>query len=139
MTATTQAASPTVDQRRAAHAWNTIRNLKSAGELDTEFLTQVKKLPTRILAAGLGQALAFILAKAAKEPALGELHKYLTEWVIRQRRIPGAKQPQSLLVSIVLGDSEFLRLATEETLLYLAWLNRFAEAEAPKGVSTTGD
>ena len=29
------------------------------------------------------------------------------------------------------SDSDFLRRATDETIAYLQWLNRFAEAEGP--------
>ena len=36
---------------------------------------------------------------------------------------------RDLLEQIVNGDSNFLRRATDETLAYLQWLNRFAEAE----------
>ena len=126
----------TVDQRRAAHAWKAITSLatlegtqRKYGEDAKEYAREAKKLPTRILSSGLGQALSFILAKAkAKKPNLSKLHDHLTDWVIRERPIP-AKKPDSLLESILEGDSDFLRRATDEALAYLQWLNRFADAE----------
>ena len=133
------ASKPTLDQRRAAHAWKAIQEVKAISKGQEEYKGEAKKLPMRIMAAGLGQALAFIASKAAdKKPGLQNLLRHLSEWVIEQRPLP-AKAPGSLLQSIVLGDSDFLRRATEETLGYLQWLNRFAEAEGLKGADDGGE
>lgn len=145
---------PTLDQRRAQHAWDAIqRAVAKARSLDREddceayrkdYGREAKKLPMRIHAAGLGHALAFLHAKATRKsetdvPADGaasdddnkkaytQLLADVTDWVIRERRLP-AKDPNSLIHSIVQGDMLFLRRATEETLAYLLWLVRFAEA-----------
>ena len=54
----------TLDQRRAADAWKVAQRASKLPEGEKKvFGTQVKKLPTRIMAAGLGQALAFLEAK----------------------------------------------------------------------------
>lgn len=140
MSTTTQA-KQTLDQRRANHAWNAILSFskkKPSGEREyddkakeypREYAREAHKLPTRIMAAGLGQALAFILAKAKdKKPNLRLLHDHLTDWVIKERPM-AAENRDSLLESIIEGDSDFLRRATDETLAYLLWLNRLAEAE----------
>jgi CRISPR-associated protein Cmr5 len=121
---------PTLDQRRARHAWEAVTRLKQMKPEDAkEYAREAKKLPTRIVAAGLGQALAFILAKAKdKKPNLKQLHDDLTDWVLTQRQM-AATRAGSLLQSIIHGSSDFLRRATDETLAYLLWLNRFAEAE----------
>lgn len=134
----------TLDQRRAAHAWEAIRGLPkdSNGDYSKEakdYAREARKLPARILTAGLGPALAFLLAKAKrekkdkkqetpKEPILERLHKNLTAWVIKERGIQ-AKVEGSLLESVIKGDSDFLMQATDEALAYLQWLVRFAEAE----------
>jgi CRISPR-associated protein Cmr5 len=102
--------------------------VRSYGEDAKEYAREAKKLPARIITAGLGAALAFIVSKADKKPNLQRLHHHLTEWVIRQRPL-SAKVPDSLLLSIVEGDAEFLRRATAEALAYLQWLVRFADAE----------
>lgn len=136
MAQTTNSARPTLEQRRANHAWQKIISQATVkdGHRDyddkaKEYAREAKKLPTRIMAAGLGQALAFILAKAKdKKPNLRRLHEDLTDWIIRQRPT-SAKKPDSLIESIIDGDSDFLRRATDEALAYLVWLNRFAEAE----------
>ena len=134
---TAESSAKTLDQLRAYHAWKAIIN-QAIGEKDgkrqygegaKEYAREAKKLPVRIMASGLGQALAFILAKAKdKKPNLTKLHNDLTDWVIREREIK-AEKSDSLLESILEGDADFLRRATDEVLAYLQWLNRFAEAE----------
>lgn len=138
------ASRPTLDQRRAAHAWKAVMGLAkvegdrriydSAAE---EYEREAHRLPTRIIASGLGQALAFIVAKAKdKKPKLKKLHDDLTSWVVE--RPLALKEPGSLLLSVIKGDSDFLRRATEETLAYLQWLNRFLEAEIGKAKAAEG-
>lgn len=126
---TTNNPGPTLDQRRAGHAWDVVRRAKQKqgrhqGQDPKKFDDQAKKLPSRILAAGLGQALAFLKAKGDVPGLLAEL----TDWI--GARIPTKEgEPKDLLERIVKGDSDFLRRATDEVLAYLVWLNRFAEAE----------
>jgi len=129
MPETTNKPTPTLDQRRASHAWDVVQRAKKKqgyhqGQEPKKFGGQAKKLPTRIMAAGLGQALAFLKAKGYAPGLLAEL----TEWVsVRISLRQG--EPKDLLERIVKGDSDFLRRATDEVLAYLVWLNRFAEAE----------
>ncbi|GIW95029.1 MAG: hypothetical protein KatS3mg110_3070 [Pirellulaceae bacterium] len=121
---------PTLQQRRAAHAWQAVEKLtKEKTEAKNEYAREAKKLPARILASGLGPALAFLHAKGTdKKPHLKALLADLSDWVLKQRPIQG-KDPASLMYSVVHGDSNFLRRATDEVLAYLEWLNRFLEAE----------
>jgi CRISPR-associated protein Cmr5 len=134
---TTTQPKQTLDQRRARHAWDAILSFakdknavpREYDDRAKEYAREAKKLPTRIMAAGLGQAVAFILAKAKKEkPNLLRLHEHVTDWVIMKRPMP-ARNPNSLVESIIEGDTDFLRRATDEALAYLLWLNRFADAE----------
>ena len=124
---------PSLDQERAKHAWEAVIRFRlpngGYGADAKEYATEAKKLPMRIMSAGLGSALAFVSAKAKKKKKhLISLNDDLTDWVIKERKI-AARNPKSLLESIIYGQSDFLRQATEETLAYLQWLNRFAEAE----------
>ncbi len=127
--ATTSKPGPTLDQRRASHAWDVVqRAQKKEGHHEKQdpkkFGGQAKKLPTRIMAAGLGQALAFLKAKNYAPGLLAEM----SDWI--STRIPPKRgEPKDLLERIVRGDSDFLRRATDEVLAYLVWLARFAEAE----------
>lgn len=126
--------SQTLDQRRAAHAWSAVVELKKCSESERkDYAGEAKKLPIRIMTSGLGQALAFLLAKAKdKKQHLRQLHTDLTEWTLGQRGLPGPAR-ESLLHSVIGADSDFLRQATDEVLAYLQWLNRFTEAEGIKG------
>lgn len=134
MSETTPATRPNLDQRRARHAWQAVQSLLSReSTIMDDYAREAKKLPVRIMTSGLGQAIAFIRAKAKSKRGLDRLHDDLTDWVLRQRPIKAA-HPDSLVKSIVDGDSLFLRRVTDETLAYLNWLNRFAEAEGlPRG------
>ena len=127
MTQASNVPQKTLDQRRAAHAWEAVGRFKDRNADGKEYAGEAHKLPMRIMAAGLGQALAFILAKAKeKKKNLKQLHEDLTDWVMRKHPLPGKKD--NLLESIIEGDAAFLRRATDEALAYLQWLNRFAEA-----------
>lgn len=115
---TNSAQTPTLDQRRASHAWDVVQKVKQLPKSQgKEYGGQAKKLPMRIMAAGLGQALAFLLAKAGdpnspKHKAhRSQVHNDLTDWVIKKRPMPAA-DTDNLVQSIVKGDSDFLRRAT---------------------------
>lgn len=131
---------PTLDQRRAHHAWKALtglgrdeggKRIYKAGVKDVA--RQARKLPTRILTAGLGQALAFIKAKGNA----ADLLVALGEWVLHERQNPDSMtnthkhkaNDAELLMAVIERGSDFLRRATDETLAYLLWFNRFAEAE----------
>lgn len=124
----------TLDQRRASAAWSIVMQLKQIPpDKAAEYAGEIRNLPTRILTSGLGHSLAFLRAKArlgTKEEKrhLVQLLDDLADWVLCQRAIPATK-PHSLIESIVEGDADFLRRATDETLAFLPWLKRFAEAE----------
>lgn len=125
----TNTAKPTLDQSRARHAWGAVQKAKDKADPHKDqdpkkFGGQAKKLPTRIMTAGLGHAMAFLKAKNEAPGLIAEI----SDWINKQ--IPPADgQPRDLCERIVNGDSQFLRRATDETLSYLQWLNRFAEAE----------
>ena len=124
---------PTLDQRRAEHAWKAVCGVVDKYARDKgkakKFGGQARKLPTRIIASGLGQALAFLKAKDYAPDLLVELG----DWVLDKRGQAASSKAKpkddELLLAVVRGNSDFLRRATDEVLAYLLWLNRFAEAE----------
>ena len=122
----------TKDQMRAADAWRVISSIKPRGENDREeFKTQVRKMPTRILASGLGPALGFLKAKDICKP----LQDAVSQWITHRP----ADDDRGLLQSIMNEDFQFMRYATEEALAYLKWLSRFAEAELKSTVPVAGE
>ncbi|OWK41124.1 type III-B CRISPR module-associated protein Cmr5 [Fimbriiglobus ruber] len=116
----------TPDQQRARHAWEVISRVKNANDakLKKDFGIHVRKLPMRVLASGLGAALAFLEAKKDAP----ELVSALSSWMenVVPVRPPGQAR---LLLRIIESDADFQRFATTECLAYLQWLVRFAEAE----------
>ncbi len=133
MNATPQA-TPTLDQRRASHAWQAVQGAKHQtgchkGQDSKKFGSNARKLPVRIMASGLGQAMAILKAKGYAPGLLIET----ADWVLDKRAHPDSRtdkpQDDALLQAVIGGDSDFLRAATDEVLAYLQWLVRFAEAE----------
>jgi CRISPR/Cas system CMR-associated protein Cmr5 small subunit len=118
----------TLDQQRAAHAW------RIAEDADKTFGRQAKRLGPRILTAGLGPAIQFLIAKK-EAPKLAEA---LEAWLLREGPTKAASAPRPagavrseaspLIEDIMQGDSDRLRWLTAEALAYLAWLTRFCEA-----------
>lgn len=118
---------PSTEQKRARHAFEAIQNALKLPKEREDYSIHAKKMPVRIISAGLGQALAFILAK----DNANELLQDLSDWVINkpEKYDPSKRPDKSLLIqTIISGDADKLRYCTHETLAYLQWLNRFAEA-----------
>jgi CRISPR-associated protein Cmr5 len=114
----------TLDQQRAKHAWDVVEQVSKKSDSEKkQFGTQAKKLPTRIMAAGLGQALAFLMAKQYAP----DLQKALKEWIALRRQPKGGEDGE-LLVRLINDNADFQRYATAECLAYLQWLVRFADA-----------
>ncbi|MEC9346274.1 MAG: type III-B CRISPR module-associated protein Cmr5 [Pseudomonadota bacterium] len=140
-----QAAAPqrTLDQDRARHAWKTVQDARQLAERQRDdFAGHAKKLPMRIRAAGLGQALAFVAAKSrARRDGDGaaegsrKLLLALDQWLLDERKLAPvmAESASRTLEAIVEGDAALLRRATAEAMAWLGWLNRFAEAEGLRG------
>jgi CRISPR-associated protein Cmr5 len=132
----------TLDQRRARHAMRAVDDVlakfpptsqgtrRTPHEKAKKFGGQARKMPMRIVASGLGQALAFLRAKDYAPDLLIALADWVlgvvrpTEEVKKQLTRPD----EALLKAVILGDSDFFRQATDETVLYLSWVNRFCEA-----------
>lgn len=122
----------TLDQKRASDAWDLVENKvsKLTKDKQKEFGTHAKKLPMRILTAGLGQALAFLEAKGGdgdknKPTPQMVLLDGLADWIHKRRDAQGDGR---LVVRVIRGDADFLRFATAECLAYLQWVVRFADA-----------
>lgn len=136
----------TRDQQRAKHAMQaveavlqkfppTVQGKKSTPhEKAKKFGGQARKMPTRIVASGLGQALAFLKAKDYAPDLLAALGEWVLSVVKPTNEVqieltkPGTKRDEELLKAVILGTSDYLRQATDEALAYLQWLNRFCEA-----------
>lgn len=123
----------TLDQERAKSAWENVSAVKARQneKFEKKYSSLVRKAPMYILTNGLGQTLAFLKAKGKgeknNEHEVNEhevLYQHLSRWVGAQIGI----QNTSLLEWLLTQDSATYRRATTETLAYLNWLKRFAEA-----------
>jgi len=130
----------TLDQERAKCAWDDIQSIANrSDDFKKKYGSLARKVPTLVLINGLGQTLAFLASKAkfkespqkrsADAHANGELFNHLSTWTMSQ--VASNLQNQTLLDWVLTNDSVAYRRATTESLAYLVWLKRFAEAELP--------
>lgn len=120
----TQSNQRTLEQQRAAKAWEFVAD---AGKMKKEAATKYGKLARSAAADiqvnGLGQTLAFW--KAKKEDHHSKLFEHVSAWVTGQLKVNG-----DLLIWITkTATTDEYRRATAETIAFLAWVKRFAEAE----------
>jgi CRISPR-associated protein Cmr5 len=136
----------TLEQKRANKAWDFVNNLnkeieeKLLSEKDKQDQDKKKrkieearkryrslalKTPVLILTNGLGQTLAFFKSKGGEHELL---YGHLTKWLTNENKI---YEPGELVQKVISGDSAKYRQATTETLAFLNWLKRFAEAVLP--------
>jgi CRISPR-associated protein Cmr5 len=140
----------TKEQQRARAAWNAIKEVDTYQHVEVDkikkkYRSLVLKSPVLILSNGMGQAAAFFASKSqpkeGKPPSADNLaHRlllnHLWNWLNEVRICNLAKQDvretHRLPMWITLATSEQYRHATTETLAYLHWLRRFAEAVLPE-------
>lgn len=115
----------TIEQKRAKAAWDNVLTVKGQGH-KKEYLSLVRSASADVLTNGLGQTLAFLKAKGKGEHKA--LLEHLSRWVCPQM---GWAQDDDLLRKLTepAAGSDVYRWAMAETLAYLVWLKRFAEAE----------
>lgn len=133
MNESTKIARPTIDQRRAKHAWDAVeeaRNEFKNTDNWNEYVVLAKKLPIQIMTSGIGQVLAFVLAKDKKSG--NKLIINISDWVLKAKQESTGSVPGKFdLVEKLIGpnaNSDLTRIYTEEIICYLQWLNRFASA-----------
>ena len=162
----------TKEQERAKYAWECVENVfeiaKQIGE--KEEAEQVKKgksaeearekgeakkrafegdygslarsLPALIQTNGLGQTLAYLLAKGKYKDAVKKetphhlLYSHLSQWVMKE--VWQVEDSDDLLVKLTQESSANYRRATSETMALLIWLRRFAEARLVKEEESDG-
>lgn len=129
----------TLEQERASEAWNCINRI-IVKEVKEKYCGIAKNLPVLILTNGLGQTLAFVKSKGIREEkdknkpekvAYTEIYKNLSAWLVDKRKVYNSGQGE-IIEKIIKGDSAKYRQATTETLAFLNWLKRFAEAVLPE-------
>ncbi|MCG5525869.1 type III-B CRISPR module-associated protein Cmr5 [Ectothiorhodospira haloalkaliphila] len=114
-----------LQQRRAAYALTSIRQLVDDAHIDNKALKSVANdLPAQILMNGLGQASALCLSRDTPEHKA--MYGLLSGWLCGA---DGPYQGQTdLLTGITSADMHQYRLAQAEALTLLPWVKRFARA-----------
>lgn len=122
-----------IEHKRANDAWNCINNVnsKESDKFKREYRSIVMKTPTLIITNGLGQTIAFLKSKGKgdKNNPEEKLYQDIEDWL--NKRIEWTTTG-GLIEKIIALPSYKFRYATSETLSYLSWLKRFADAVLPK-------
>ena len=114
----------TTEQYRAKAAWEQVNSI----EVNDEFLSAANGAASMIQASGMGQAVAFWLAKGGKHTKLLD---FLAQWLCKRPDSTTAddtKKGRDLMKYITEIDSTEYRHLTTEAIAYLGWIKRFAKA-----------
>lgn len=118
-------------QLRAQHALAAITLLAAQKpSAYGNYVSYVKALPANIRSLGLGQSLAFALAKCEGdlEKPYGRLYAHVTGWICKRPTYPGAT-PQNFMEKLTSGTQTQYIHAQIEAMAYLEWLKKFAVAQ----------
>jgi CRISPR-associated protein Cmr5 len=134
----------TIEQERAAHAWDAIQADVKNKEIEKAYKPLAAGSPADIQINGLGQTLAFWLAKANSKkpkPQYSALYKHVSGWVAKRLKKEGIEIPNNDLLNWVISTAttEQYRRATAEASAYLLWLKRFAEGHLEGELHERGD
>jgi CRISPR-associated protein Cmr5 len=118
----------TLEQERAASAWQDIETVKSEQQ-QKKYGTLARKLPAMIQMNGLGTVLAFLQAKGKNkvDDAHALIFNHLSAWVLSGLESAGKHKDLMALVRNV--EMDVYRRATTEAIEYSIWLKRYVEAK----------
>lgn len=115
------ASQQTLQQLRAAAAWAHTQAVPQASR--EAYKSLVRGFAAMIQTDGLGAALVFLQAKGKQEHKM--LTQHLSAWTLKRM---GANGQNDLLAWLLTQNSAAYRRAASESIAYLMWLKRFAEA-----------
>lgn len=127
---------PEIDlmRRRAQHALAAVSGLREAGNYDN-YVNYANALPAAVITNGLGQALATQLAAAKGEPKDPHrlLFRHVQQWLCRGADDSPFQGCDDLMQAVTeCAESDYV-WAQAETLAYLEWLKKFANAYLERG------
>lgn len=116
-----------LDRSRAEFAWRCVCDVTNESENHRKkYGSLARKMPTLIQVNGLAQTLAFLKAKGEKNDYQVQMCKHLSEWICNRFKLGTGDLLSDYILKM---DSQRYRLITSESLAFLQWLKRFAEAE----------
>jgi CRISPR-associated protein Cmr5 len=127
----------TVEQDRAKRALACVQKIKPKSKEASDYQSLAKHAPAHIQINGLGQTLAFWRSKRKDKNGNlkpeGLIYEDVSAWVCERMGVNWKHTPNSrdehLLVYLTKCSTADYRRATVETMAFLNWLKRFAEAE----------
>ena len=119
-------------QKLLATAGSNEKEQKKAKKFREEYESCAKSLPANIVMNGLGQACAMLLAQAKGKSADQDAHRllydHLQDWIRGRDNAAVYPNDQDLVKAVINhGQGEYVR-AQFESLAYLNWLKKFAQA-----------
>ncbi len=123
-----------LEQRRAQFAWKCVNDAREATNNFDEYCSLARSASATIQKSGLGQTIAFLLAKATPRSHHEVLAGQISTWLNERMELNLQGNPPNIMDWIVNGElsgfsQEKYRLATAEAIAWLTWLKRFAESE----------
>ena len=122
----------TMQQRRARYSFQQVSKIAGGDKQVAKcFKSYANALPAQVQMNGLGQALAFIRSKQAKnnsaeEKAYRHLYSLVSGWLTKEQKV---YQGNDVLSGIMNNDMHRYRQAQAETQALLVWVKQFARAE----------
>jgi len=121
----------TLDQQRAAYAWDAVKRARSVVTEFDDFKNLAKGAPAMIMGNGLMPALAFYASRG--KPPASALNDVINGWLAIRFMADAAFKPlpksySEVMERLLQAPSSFYMQATDETLALLKWLRQFADA-----------
>jgi CRISPR-associated protein Cmr5 len=123
---------PRLSEHRRAREAHAVVSRWAADSKRQEYRQELQQLPSRILASGLGQTLAFYASK-------GGLHHEIGGEVARFVRTESRDLMAFLHWLMSTDDLASYRRLTREALAYAEWLKRYGAALIPKERKPAGE
>ena len=125
-----------IEHERAKEAWACIEYVNEKIEdqnFKKEYRSIVMKLPTLIITNGLGQTLAFLKSKGKGNDDKPEekIYQDIDGWLSKNNNIKWNTKGE-LIERVTSLPGDRYRQVTAETLAFLSWMKRFADAVLPK-------
>ncbi|NMA55065.1 MAG: type III-B CRISPR module-associated protein Cmr5 [Firmicutes bacterium] len=123
----------TLTQERAEYAYDKINQIRLKPQYSpAKVAMHLRRLPAMVLANGLGQTLAFLLADAGcdKNKPSYLVYDMLAQWLVAKRKLYEG-QPHDLIYHLVSGNRVAYQRAQQEVWALLDWLRKFADAYLP--------
>ncbi len=127
-----------IENGRAKFAYDCVQNVNS--DHLSNYLTNIRKMPSMIQINGLAQTIAFYLSKNKEGHA--QIIEHLSAWIFNDetRQRLGLEDSENNLQKLVISvPGDIYHLITVETMAYLDWLKRFATARNVMNKSSDGD